>query len=136
MHKIYCDGGSVDKTHAACAYIITNEDDRILCSNSIYLGAVTSNIAEYYGIIFSMIAATTGGIKDVIIIQDSQLVSRQMTGEYQVKAEHLKPLHATAMDLASKFEHIEFKWVTREHPLIKQCDRSCDLCIESYTNKK
>ena len=132
MHKLYTDGGSRNNTFAACAWIITDEKDSVVYSNSTYLGGVTSNVAEYYGLILSLTSALAGGITDLIVYQDSELVSRQMTGQYQVKAAHLKPLHDTAMCLSQKFNTIEFKSVPREHPMVSAADAMCDLMIELY----
>lgn len=132
MHNLYCDGGSRSNTYAACAWIITNEDNSVLHSNSTYLGACSNNVAEYSGLIFGLISAIAGGITSLTVYQDSELVSRQMTGQYQVKAPHLKPLHDTAMHLSKKFDTIVFKSVPREHPIISQCDSLCDQVLALY----
>ena len=134
MYIGYCDGGSRNNTHAACAWIITNEDNEILYSNSLYLANRSNNDAEYFSIIFLMSSALAGKVTELKVIQDSELVSRQMNGQYQVKAPNLKPLYMMAQDLARKFDRIEFTWAPREHPMISICDMNCDLCIEHYKN--
>jgi len=128
----YTDGGSRNNTHASCAWIITNEANEIIHSNSCYLGGRTSNEAEYMGLILCLTSAVAGGIKHLVVTQDSELVSRQMNGEYQVKASNLKPLHDTAMCLSRQFDSIAFNWSGREHPLIGVCDKLCDQMIDSY----
>lgn len=132
MHKLYTDGGSRNNTFAACAWIITNDNDSIIHSNSCYIGAKSNNEAEYMSLILGLTSAIAGGVTDLIVYQDSELVSRQMTGQYQVKAIHLQPLHATATCLSQKFNTIEFKSVPREHPMVSAADAMCDLMIELY----
>ena len=58
-----------------------------------------------------------------------------MTGQYQVKADHLKPLYATAKHLAGQFDSIKFTTVPREHPQISKCDSMCDFIINLYLEK-
>ena len=135
MYFGYCDGGSRSNTHAACAWMITDEDGKILHSNGTYLGALSNNSSEYMGLILLLTSAYSGGIRDITIVQDSELVSRQMTGQYQVKAEHLKPLYATAKHLAGQFDSIKFTTVPRDHPQISACDRAADLILSMYMEK-
>jgi ribonuclease HI len=133
MYIGYCDGGSRND-HAACAWIITNEDDVILHFNYLYLGSRSNNESEYYGLIMLLTSAIAGGVKELNVIQDSELVSRQVTGQYQVKAEHLKPLYSMAQDLIKKFDKITFETVSRENKRIKECDAYCTLTIKSNYN--
>jgi ribonuclease HI len=135
MYFGYCDGGSRSNTHAACAWMITDEEGKILHSNGTYLGAASNNTSEYFGLILLLTSAYSGGIRDITIVQDSELVSRQMTGQYQVKADHLKPLYATAKHLAGQFDSIKFTTVPREHPQISACDKMCDHIIGLYLDK-
>ena len=132
MYNLYTDGGSRANTHAACAWLVTDDQGKVLHTNATYLGSQTNNAAEYLGLILGLPSAFAGGIKELTVYQDSELVSRQMTGQYQVKAEHLKPLHATAKHLASQFDTIVFKSVPREDPIISKCDEMCDSVISVY----
>ena len=132
MHNLYVDGGARSNTYAACAWIITNEDNSVLHSNSCYIGAKSNNESEYMALTFGLISAIAGGITSLTVYQDSELVSRQMTGQYQVKAPHLKPLHDTAMHLSKKFDTIVFKSVPREHPMVTIADGMCDQVLALY----
>lgn len=80
MFKGYTDGGSRTNTHAACSWIITSDADEMKYTNAVYLGPLSSNAAEYHAIIFCMVSALSGGVKELSIYQDSELVSRQMNG--------------------------------------------------------
>lgn len=130
---IYTDGGSINNTYAACAFIITNVDNEILFSNSVYLGSLTNNCAECNGIIFSMLSALAGGIcSKVAVYSDSQLTINQINGVYQIKAVHLMPYHETIKYLSKQFDAITFNWVSREHPMISACDKMADTVINMY----
>jgi ribonuclease HI len=67
MYNAYTDGGSRNDQHAACAWIITDQDNSILHMNSTYLGACSNNTSEYYGLIFCLTSALAGGIKELRI---------------------------------------------------------------------
>jgi ribonuclease HI len=75
----------------------------------------TNNVAEYVGAIRALewlLEHRFQGI--VVVLGDSQLVVRQMRGEYEVKAEHLKAYHARLSQLAQQFREVRFDWVPRE----------------------
>ncbi len=75
----------------------------------------TNNVAEYCGAICALewlVRAGYGG--DVRLIGDSELVVRQMTGEYAVRADHLRPYHDRLEQLARSFRRVDFVWVPRE----------------------
>ena len=133
QYNVYTDGGSINNEFSACAYIITDSENTILHSNSIYMANNTNNWCEYHGIIFALISTYAGGIKgDVTVYSDSQLVINQINGLYQVKALHLMPLHKTVTHLKDKFTNIKFIWIPREHNIISQCDKLCDETIMMY----
>ena len=75
----------------------------------------TNNVAEYVGAICALEWLSRQGFTgDVELSGDSQLVLRQMTGEYRVLAEGLKPYHERLVQLARSFRHVSFDWVPRE----------------------
>jgi ribonuclease HI len=74
----------------------------------------TNNIAEYAGAIAALEwLIGRGYLGEVAVRGDSQLVVRQMTGEYRVRKEHLQAYHDWLKQLASKFSKVEFHWVPR-----------------------
>ncbi len=80
-----------------------------------YSSHATNNVAEYTAAIRALEWLASQGFQgDVVAIGDSQLVVRQMRGEYQVRAEHLRAYHAHLGALAKRFRHVEFRWVPRE----------------------
>lgn len=75
----------------------------------------TNNVAEYAGAICALEWLHSHGYRGPVVVRgDSQLVIRQMTGEYEVKADHLKAYHARLRQLAAAFEEIRFEWIPRE----------------------
>lgn len=93
-----------------------------------YLGQTTNNVAEYYGLIKGLERALQEGITELSIYADSQLVVRQIKGEYKVKAPHLKPLFNKACELLKKFERVNIFFVGREKN--KDADRLANLAIK------
>jgi ribonuclease HI len=75
----------------------------------------TNNVAEYVGAVRALEYLLSRGFHGVVIVVgDSQLVIRQMAGEYEVKAEHLRPYHDHLEALAVRLGEVRFEWVPRE----------------------
>ena len=79
-----------------------------------FLGTVTNNVAEYRSLIAGLESAIAHGAPALAVCMDSELVIRQMTGQYKVKNEGLKPLHAEAKRLAAKLPKVEWSSVRRD----------------------
>jgi ribonuclease HI len=78
------------------------------------LGKGTNNIAEWSALIEGMKMAQAHGCRELEVRGDSQLIIRQITGQYRVKSENLIPLYNEARKLSGNFEKIIFKWVKRD----------------------
>lgn len=75
----------------------------------------TNNVAEYVAAIRALEWLNGQGYQGAVeLVGDSQLVIRQMKGEYEVRAEHLKAYHHHLSQLAARFERVEYEWVPRE----------------------
>ena len=75
----------------------------------------TNNVAEYVGAIRALEQLRAIGYAgELVVAGDSQLVIRQMNGEYEVRAEHLKAYHDWLRRLSGMFRKVEFRWVPRE----------------------
>lgn len=113
--RLRCDGGSRGNPGpGAAAYVLTDAEGREIEAQGDYLGAVTNNVAEYRALIAGLDAAARHHASPLEVCMDSELVVRQMTGEYRVKNEGLKPLHAAAKQAASKLRDVRFTSVRRE----------------------
>ena len=114
--KIHTDGGSRGNPGpAAAAFVmVVADDDTALREEGVFLGRATNNVAEYSAMIAGLRAAETVGADEVDLFSDSQLMVRQMIGQYRVKNEGLKPMYATARALARQFDRCDFHYVRRE----------------------
>ncbi len=75
----------------------------------------TNNVAEYVAAICALEWLVKAGYTGEVVVEgDSQLIVRQMNGEYEVRAEHLRPYHERLHQLAARFARVEFRWVPRE----------------------
>jgi ribonuclease HI len=80
---------------------------------SMAFGQGTNNQAEYRALILGLRHALAAGVEDLVVKGDSELVLRQLKGEYKVRKEELKPLHAEAAKLLRQFASFRLVWVPR-----------------------
>ena len=92
------------------------------------LGVATNNVAEYNGLLAALAWAIEHGCRKVHIRSDSELLVRQMRGEYKVKHPGLQPLHVRARLLAMELDGVTFEHVRRE--LNKDADRLSNLGMD------
>lgn len=110
---IHTDGGSRGNPGPAGAgFILTDINGKVLQGKGIFLGQVTNNVAEYTGLLRALEAAKKIGAESIKIFSDSELMVRQINGQYKVKSENLKGLFVECMELLAGFSswqatHIE-----------------------------
>ena len=92
------------------------------------LGIATNNVAEYNGLLAALRYAIEHGHRDVRIKADSELLIKQMRGEYKVKHPGLQPLHQEARQLALRLDRVTFEHVRREFN--KEADRLSNLGMD------
>jgi len=92
------------------------------------LGIATNNVAEYNGLLAALRYAIEHGHRDVRIKADSELLVKQMRGEYKVKHPGLQPLHQKARQLALRLDRVTFEHVRREFN--KEADRLSNLGMD------
>lgn len=100
---------------AAVAAVAATVDGDVLGERSQYIGEATNNIAEYRALLLGLELAHELGAGEVELINDSELVSRQIGGEYKVKHAGLKPLFLEAMRTLRGFDAWSVRSVRREH---------------------
>lgn len=93
----------------------TDPSGEVLAERNRYLGETTNNVAEYQGVLLALELARELGASDVEVVNDSELVARQIGGQYRVKQEHLKPLHQQVMSALRDFDRWQVRSVRREH---------------------
>ena len=116
MVKVFCDGGSRGNPGPAAVGFVVVQDGEIVLKRSKYLGKATNNVAEYTAVILALQYLRRLQVtKDVHFVMDSQLVVRQLNGEYKVKDENLKKLYLQVKGLEKRFnEPIDYKWLSRK----------------------
>jgi dinuclear metal center YbgI/SA1388 family protein len=113
--RIRVDGGSRGNPGpSAIGVVLEDAEGRILQTVGQTIGVTTNNVAEYRALLTGLELAEGSGAREVEVLSDSELLVRQMGGEYRVKNEGLKPLHAQARALAERFDRIAIIHVSRE----------------------
>jgi ribonuclease HI len=100
---------------AAAAAVATSPEGDVLGERSAYIGEATNNVAEYRALLLGLELASELGANEVEVINDSELVARQIGGEYKVKHAGLKPLFLEAMRTLREFDGWSVRAVRREH---------------------
>jgi ribonuclease HI len=125
---IYTDGGSRGNPGpAGYAYVIKRPGQPDIEAKA-YLGKTTNNIAEYTGMIKALEHAQKLGGKKLLVNSDSELMVKQLNGQYRVKNEGLKPLYEQAIKLRRKFDLVTFKHIYRDQN--SQADALCNEAMD------
>jgi len=112
---LYFDGCSKGNPGPAGAGAVIYQNDIEVWSEAIFVGAKeTNNVAEYAGLILGLRKAVQMGIHSLLIRGDSQLVIRQMRGEYKVSSANMIPLYKEAKGLCASIQSIAFEHVYRD----------------------
>ncbi len=112
---LFADGGSRGNPGpAASGAVLVDPEGQLLDEVGRYLGKATNNVAEWTALCIGLERAKERGIRRLAVRLDSELVVKQMRGEYRVKHVDLQPLHRRAQTLVRAFEHIDIKHVPRK----------------------
>src|SRR5881396_3260430 len=112
---VHVDGGARGNPGpAAAGVVVSTPDGEVLEEIGQVIGVATNNVAEYRGLLHGLERARVLGATEVEVVNDSELVARQVAGEYKVKQEHLRPLHAEALAALAGFERWSIRSVPRE----------------------
>jgi ribonuclease H / adenosylcobalamin/alpha-ribazole phosphatase len=114
--KLSTDGGARGNPGpAAFGYVLEAEDGHVLAAHGEAIGRATNNVAEYRGLVAGLAKAAELGVTELEVISDSELLVKQMRGEYKVKNEALRRLWEEANDLECRFARVRYSAVRREH---------------------
>jgi ribonuclease HI len=114
--RLSTDGGSRGNPGpAAYGYVLESEDGHVLDARGETIGTATNNVAEYRGLIAGLESALERGVDELEVVSDSELLVRQMQGEYKVKNETLRELQREAAELASQLSRVTYTAVRRAH---------------------
>jgi ribonuclease HI len=99
---------------AAVAAVAADSTGGVLAERNAYIGETTNNVAEYKALLLGLELAHELGAREVEVINDSELVAKQISGEYRVKHAGLKPLYLEAMQALREFDSARVRSVRRE----------------------
>ncbi len=113
--EIYTDGGARGNPGPAAAGVVIRDDQgRSILEAGYFLGKATNNVAEYTALLLSLEAAHRFGADQICVHSDSELMVKQLTGEYKVRDARLAELFEQAQRLLIKFESWQVKHIRRE----------------------
>ena len=111
---LHVDGGARGNPGpAAIGVVISEPDGAVVEQLAERIGVATNNVAEYRAVLRALERAAALGATEVRIVNDSELVARQLTGAYKVKHDGLKPLHSQAVAALAAFDRWQIKSVPR-----------------------
>jgi ribonuclease HI len=110
---VHVDGGARGNPGpAAAACVISTPDGEILGEHAELLGEVTNNVAEYRALLLGLRQARELGVSEVEVVNDSELIAKQINGQYKVKHASMRPLYLDALAALREFE----RWSVRTVP--------------------
>lgn len=110
---IYTDGAARGNPGPAGIGVVIRNDNEVLLEVADYIGKTTNNIAEYTALIRGLEEALDMDEKSIETFSDSELMVKQINGEYQVKNHGLQPLYNQAIALLKKFKHRQVNYIPR-----------------------
>jgi ribonuclease HI len=111
---VHVDGGARGNPGpAAAAAVVSSPEGEVLDEAHAYLGVATNNVAEYRGLLLGLELARALGASEVEVVNDSELIAKQVNGEYKVKHPDMKPLHAAAIEALRGFDRWRVRTVPR-----------------------
>jgi ribonuclease HI len=133
---IFSDGGARGNPGpAAIAFVILSENSQILMTKSRYIGLRTNNQAEYEALIAALESAVAFNAEEATCHLDSELVAKQLTGEYAVKNRELRKMWNKAQELRRHFKKVSFINVPRTNNQIQKVDELVNETLDAASNK-
>jgi ribonuclease HI len=130
--RLSTDGGARGNPGpAAYGYVLEAEDGHVLAAHGEAIGHATNNVAEYSGLVAGMAKAVELGVRELEVVSDSELLVKQMRGEYKVKNEALRVLWEEANDLERSFARVRYTAVRRAHNEL--ADRLVNEALDAQT---
>jgi ribonuclease HI len=131
---VFSDGGARGNPGpAAAAFLVLSENGQVLAANSRYLGLRTNNQAEYEALIAALQFAATVNAEEVICHLDSELVAKQLTGEYTVRNSELRKLWRKTQELNRGFKNVRFISVPRTNSQIQKADALVNKALDEFS---
>ena len=128
--RLHTDGGARGNPGpAAYGYVLEADDGTVLAAHGEHIGTATNNVAEYSGLVAGLRKALELHVPEVEVVSDSELMVKQMRGEYRVKNEALRALSVEANRLARELGNVEYRHVKRAHN--EEADRLVNEALDA-----
>lgn len=114
MITAYIDGASAGNPGKAGAGYVLFKDNKLIKSESCYLGVQSNNFAEYMALILSLSEIISLGEKKCLVYSDSKLVCEQIKGNFKVKHQNIFPLYVLAKRIIANFSQFSIDYIERE----------------------
>ena len=125
---VYVDGGARGNPGpAGIGVVLQSADGRIVKEFKKYIGIATNNVAEYNAVVYGLQEALIEKADEIELRVDSELVARQLKGEYKVKSPHIRPLFEQALHIIKGFNSFVVKQIPREEN--KEADKLVNQAI-------
>src|ERR1700753_514681 len=125
----YCDGGSRGNPGpAGFGVYIQDSAGKVLAELSQFLGKRTNNFAEYSGLLAALEFTVSNGYRSLRVISDSELMVKQMKGQYRVNSPELRPMYDEAKRRVAQVDHFQIQHVLREKN--RHADRLANLAMD------
>ena len=130
--RLSTDGGARGNPGpAAYGYVLEAGDGHVLAAHGEAIGHATNNVAEYRGLVAGMAKAAELGVRELEVVSDSELLVKQMRGDYRVKNAALRELWEEANDLERRFAKVRYTAVRRAHNEL--ADRLVNEALDAQT---
>jgi len=126
---VWIDGGARGNPGPAGCGVVLDLGEAGREEHTLYIGTGTNNVAEYAALLAALARALELGVRRIVVHSDSELLVRQLTGAYRVKAPHLQRLWLRASQLARRFTSFSIRHVRRAQN--KDADRLANLAMDS-----
>jgi ribonuclease HI len=131
--RLYTDGGSRGNPGpAAYAFVLEADDGKVLDARGEAIGIATNNVAEYSALVAGLERAAEIGVSELEVVSDSELVVKQMRGEYKIKNRALQELFLEASRRARGLRRVTYTAVRREHNEL--ADRLVNEALDAATS--
>jgi len=126
---VHVDGGSRGNPGPAAAGVVVSDGNGLVLDEATeLLGTQTNNVAEYRGLLLGLARARAVGATEVEVVNDSELIAKQVNGQYKVKHAAMKPLYEESMRELATFDAWTVRSVRREHN--KDADRLVNEALD------
>lgn len=122
--RVFSDGGARGNPGpAAIGVLVCNGEGEALREHQETIGEATNNIAEYRAVLKGLELAGELGLEEIEYFVDSELVARQLSGQYRIKTPHLKDLYLQVKNQEQNFRKVSYQQIPRTHEMIRYVDR-------------